>query len=149
MAAGTGTRPPTWGYNLSRDFRIVPRERRGGGTQAMPKVVLAILFLGCDIAVGVALVTLLCLRGHSPGDSVEWALTPRRRRRWYLLVALAGLAYFSLAPVFLAALIRSMNLRPAPPKPGAARHRPHRAARIASSAPGFSRLLRSPVSFPR
>jgi hypothetical protein len=70
---------------------------------------LAVLFILCDIAVGAALVAALLSRDYSAGASVEWALSRGRRRRWYVLVTLAGLAYFSLAPVFLTALIRIMK----------------------------------------
>jgi hypothetical protein len=75
----------------------------------MKVLVLAVLFIASDIVIGVALVALLCYREYSDARSVEWMLSRRRRRRWYFLVTLAVLAYASLAPVFLTALIRVMR----------------------------------------
>jgi hypothetical protein len=73
------------------------------------KVLLAIAFLLCDVAVGSFLVIVLLRREYSGSDAVEWALSRRRRRRWTVLITLAGLSYFSLAPVFLALLIHLMR----------------------------------------
>ena len=70
------------------------------------KLLWAVLFGLSDIAVACALVYLLCSREYQGSRSVEWIIQRRRRRRWYVLVTLAALAYVSLAPFYLYWLIR-------------------------------------------
>jgi hypothetical protein len=71
----------------------------------------AVLGIASDILVALALVYLLCRRDYSAGGSVEWALSRRRRRFWYTLAFALGAAYLSLAPIYLAALIRIFRQR--------------------------------------
>ena len=75
----------------------------------MLKWLVLLLFVICDVIVGVSLVKVLLARHYSGAASVEWALSKRRRRRWYALVCVAALAYAALAPVFLIVLIRAMK----------------------------------------
>lgn len=90
-----------------------------------------------DLAICVGLVVVLCRRDYTGPGTVDWAISRRRRRRWYLMTCALAAAYLALSPAFLYAFIRSMKGR----RPAA----PTRAALPAAAAPAPGPPVRAPA----
>lgn len=66
-------------------------------------------FILADIIIAAILIALLCCREPGVPKQLEWLFPLRGRWAWYLLIALAVIAYLGLAPFFLGLWIQSFR----------------------------------------